>query len=110
MLMLYVPEPDTLEMVYREELGPVAETLDGPREWITVDVDEDNRLVSITIEHATDHAPPYVRVAEARRLVDDAEESFDVVHLDADGHLDLGATCEAAETSTRPSAGASSRT
>ena len=26
MFMLYVPETDTLEIVYREELGPVEET------------------------------------------------------------------------------------
>ena len=67
--MLYVPETDALEIVHRDALGPVDETLPGPRGWITIDVDENNRLVSMTIEHATEHAPPHVRLAEARRLV-----------------------------------------
>lgn len=107
MFMLYVPETDTLEIVYREELGPVEETLPGPREWVTMDVDEDDRLVSMTIEHATDHAPPYVRLAEARRLVDGAENSFDVVYFDADGHLNLKATYDAADASASPSAAGS---
>lgn len=110
MFMLYVPETDTLEIVYRKALGPVAETLDGPKEWITVDVDEDDRLVSKTIEHATDHAPPHVRVAEARRLVADADDAIEVVYLDGNGHLDLGATYDAAETPAHPSAETGSRT
>lgn len=108
MFMLYVPETDTLEIVYREEFGPVAETLDGPREWITMDVDEDDRLVSMTIERATDHAPPYVRLAEARRVVNDAEGTFEVVYLDAEGHLDLSATYDAADAAATPSTDARS--
>lgn len=107
MFMLYVPETDTLEIVYRETLAPVDETLPGPKEWITMDVDEDDRLVSMTIEHATEHAPPYVRISEARRLVRGAEDSFDVIYFDADGHLDLKATYEAADATASPSATAS---
>jgi len=107
MFMLYVPETDTLEIVYREVLGPVDQTFPGPKEWITMDVDEDDRLVSMTIEHATEHAPPHVRIAEAQRLVDGAEDSFDVVYFDANGHLDLKATYEAADASASPSAAAS---
>lgn len=108
MFMLYVPETDTLEIVYREVLGPVDETLPGPKEWVTMDVDEEDRLVSMTIEHATDHAPPHVRLAEARRLVEGTEDSFEVVYFDADGHLDLKATYDAADTSLSPSTTAES--
>jgi uncharacterized protein YuzE len=107
MFMLYVPETDPLEIVYREALGPVDETLPGPRERVTMDLDEDDRLVCMTIEHATEHAPPHVRIAEAQRLVDEAEDSFDVVYSDADGHSDLKATHEAADASASPSAAAS---
>jgi uncharacterized protein YuzE len=104
--MLYVPETDALEIVHRDALGPVDETLPGPRGWITIDVDENDRLVSMTIEHATEHAPPHVRLAEARRLVNGAEDSFDVVYFDANGHLDLKATYEAADASASPSGAA----
>jgi uncharacterized protein YuzE len=105
MFMLYIPETDTLEIVYREELGPVADTLDGPREWITLDVDGDERLVSMTIEHATTHAPPHVQIADARRLLDETDASFDVVYLDAEGHLDLTATYDAASPPAQPKSG-----
>ncbi len=37
-----------------------------------------------------------VRIAEARRLGENTEESFDVVHFNANGHLDLRATYDAA--------------
>jgi hypothetical protein len=101
MFMLYVPETDTLEIVYRDDLGPVAETLDGPKEWVTMDVDGDDRLVSMTIEHATIHAPPHVQIDDARRLIEETEASLGVVYLDAEGHINLTATYEAAETPTR---------
>lgn len=102
MFMLYIPETDTLEIVYRENVGPVAETLDGPREWVTMDVDGEDRIVSMTIEHATRHAPPHVQIDDARRLIEDTEASFDVVYLDAEGHLNLRATYEAADSPAHP--------
>lgn len=49
-----------------------------------------------------------VRLAEARRLVEGTEDSFEVVYFDADGHLDLKATYDAADTSLSPSTTAES--
>ena len=55
--MIYFQDVDTLEVVLREERGPVAETGDGPKENIMVDFDEEGRLVGMTIEGASQKTP-----------------------------------------------------
>ncbi|PSQ71195.1 MAG: hypothetical protein BRD38_02875 [Bacteroidetes bacterium QH_9_67_14] len=57
MRMIYFQDVDTLEVVLREELGPVAETVDGPKENIMMDFDEEGRLVGMTIEEASRKTP-----------------------------------------------------
>lgn len=99
MFMLYIPETDTLEVVYGNELGPVAETREGPMEWLTLDFDSDGRLLSMTIEHARKHAPsPIAQEINALLERSTAAEkgalfpNFDVFALTSDGDLNLSHT------------------
>lgn len=57
MKMIYFQDVDTLEVVLREKLGPVAETVDGPHENILMDFGEQGRLVGLTIEDASRKTP-----------------------------------------------------
>lgn len=54
---IYFEDVDTLKVVLRDELAPVAETVDGPKEHIMMDFDEEGRLVGLTIEDAGQKTP-----------------------------------------------------
>lgn len=103
MVLIYMIDTDTLEVVYRDRSGPVAETVDGPKEWLTMDFDEEGRLVSQTIEHASEHAPETwskaieraVHVIVYKSTVDWGQ--VQALYLTAEGNLDLEATFEANE-------------
>ena len=74
MFMLYVPETDTLEIVYREALGPVDEPLPGPKEWGTMDVDEEGHLDLKATYDAADTSLSPSTTAESGSRWDDPDK------------------------------------
>ena len=64
MKVIYDPETDTLDLVFRDEA--VAES-DEVREGIIVDFDRDGRLVSIEVLNASEHVhEPQTMVYQAK--------------------------------------------
>ena len=53
MKLIYMEDVDTLEVVLRPDVAPVAETLDGPKENILMHFDAEERLVGMVIENAS---------------------------------------------------------
>lgn len=103
MFLVYTVDTDTLEIVYSNELRPVAETVDGPKEWMTIDFDEEGRLVAQTIEHARANAPREWWLAiERAMLLFSKEKASEIaaIHMTPDGELDLEATYEANNMAT----------
>ena len=49
----YFPDTDTLSLDFRAEIEAVSDTVDGPDEDFLLHFDEDGRLVSLLIEHAS---------------------------------------------------------
>ena len=50
----YFPDTDTLSVDFRENRGPVSDTVDGPDEDFLLEFDAEGRLVGMTIEHASE--------------------------------------------------------
>jgi uncharacterized protein YuzE len=64
MKVIYDPETDTLDLIFREE--PVAES-DEIREGIVIDYGRDGKLVSIEVLDASEHVrEPGIMVYQAR--------------------------------------------
>ncbi len=56
MQLRYFPDTDTLNVAFGD-IGPVAETLDGPNENILLHFDEEGRLLGLLVEHASETTP-----------------------------------------------------
>lgn len=69
MKLTYFPDTDTLDVVYANEVCPVAETMDGPTENILLDFDEEGRVMGITYEHASRTAPAEWKIDRLRRHI-----------------------------------------
>ncbi len=52
MQLRYFPDTDTLNVAFGE-VGPVAETVDGPTKDILLYFDKEHRLVGMLLEHAS---------------------------------------------------------
>jgi uncharacterized protein YuzE len=52
----YFPDTDTLSIAL-DRHGPVRETVDGPNHNIFLEFGEDDRLVGLTLEHASETTP-----------------------------------------------------
>jgi uncharacterized protein YuzE len=64
---IYFEDVDTLKVVLRDELAPVVETVDGPKEHTMMDFDEEGRLVGLTIG-GRESEDPARNVAKERLL------------------------------------------
>ena len=52
----YFPDTDTLSIAF-DKHGPVRRTVDGPNHNILMEFGENNQLVGLTLEHASETTP-----------------------------------------------------